>query len=191
MGKSELAIAYANRHAGEYDMVRWLSSEGDKLSLEFNQLAIELGIDTKGMGLKDLIKGVHRALNEIPKYLLIFDNADNADLIKEYLPPQNKVGQHLIITSRNQQWSNCTVLDTFSEEECLQYIGNKIKDTDKHYAKELAKSVGYLPLALSQAVAYIQQEGTSIASYLENYKSKGVESLAGEVVAIIYLQPGQ
>ncbi len=175
MGKSELAITYANKHVSEYDMVRWLNTEGDKLSLEFNQLATELGIDTKGMALKDLIKAVHRALDEIPRYLLIFDNADNAAAIKDYLPLQNKKGHHLIITSRSQQWSNCIVLDTFSPEECWSYISTKVKDADKHHALELAKSVGYLPLALSQAVAYIQQEGVTIAVYLENYKAKGVD----------------
>lgn len=165
MGKSELAITFANKNAQNYIVTRWLNTEGENLRLEFDQITRELGIDTKDMEHEQLIKTVHRHLLEIPKYLLIFDNADTAQSIKQYLPKEANEGQHILITSRSDHWQCKHIsLDQFTKKEALLYINSKLPNTSQEEATKLANTLEYMPLALSQAVAYITQENIQITS---------------------------
>jgi hypothetical protein len=49
IGKSELALKYANDHAEQYKIVRWINAEPGNLKKEFKQIAQELAINTKGL----------------------------------------------------------------------------------------------------------------------------------------------
>jgi hypothetical protein len=94
---------------------------------------------------------------------------------------------YIIITSRNQKWGETIkflLLDTFTEEEAIEFIKKKLGIRDDSQEKEtlqLAITLQYLPLALQQAVAYIKQTDEKlkyveqkfrIADYLKRYEEK-------------------
>ena len=71
-------------------------------------------------------------------------------------------------------------MDVLEEEEAIALVkrrirnGNaeaKLDDTEEVVLQQLTKEVGYLPLALAQAAAYIAECHTTIAKYLEEYRS--------------------
>ncbi|MGB6977185.1 MAG: tetratricopeptide repeat protein [Gammaproteobacteria bacterium] len=194
MGKTELALAFAHRQAEHYDMVRWLHAEGNQLQLEFTQLAAEIGIYIQVQEVKQIIKAIYRQLSSI-RWLLILDNVDDYASVKSYLPEQVNAGQHLLITSRSQDWRNVVTVDTFfnvvkvntffnvvtlgtfSLEETGAYLGQILLDDLREDAQALAEAVEKFPLALSHSAAYIQQTNISIKKYLEIYQAKRLELL--------------
>jgi tetratricopeptide (TPR) repeat protein len=177
VGKTSIAIAYANLHKASYSVIRWLSSDGERLNLEFTQMAAELGIVSKGMTNKELTKAIYTVLAS-KTYLLIFDNADDEDSIREFFPPYPKANQHILITSRCQQgWRNCIPISGFTPQEAQLYLCKLVPRATMAQAKELAAELGYLPLALAHAGAYIKKSNVSIDSYLKVFRMKGVELL--------------
>ncbi|MGB6977397.1 MAG: FxSxx-COOH system tetratricopeptide repeat protein, partial [Gammaproteobacteria bacterium] len=182
VGKTQLALAFAHAHVSQYTMVRWLNAEGDNLKREFVEIATKLGIETKDVNILELVATVHHELAEIPSWLLVIDNADNYESVKAYLPKRTKVGQHVLITSRSQQWEEerMVKINPFSPEEAFMYVQKRIPKVIFDDAQALMKEVGFLPLALNFAVAYIEQMKISIPSYLKIYQEKGIE----------FLQPG-
>ena len=71
------------------------------------------------------------------------------------------------------------------EQDALQVIkiitGRSI-ESEISEAKNLVKILGYLPLALAQAGAYIRQNNVTIAEYLNLYKSYEIELLAESLI---------
>jgi tetratricopeptide (TPR) repeat protein len=178
VGKTELALAFAHQEAAHYTMLRWLNAEGNNLFLEFTQMAVELDIESQGMDVQELTTAVYARLAVLPTWLLVLDNADDYAAVKAYLPTQAKAGQHVLITSRSQQWRNIVTVDSFSAEETLACVQKQLPLASPQDAQALGKAVNYLPLALSQAVAYIHQnKPISILSYLTLYEEKGIALL--------------
>jgi hypothetical protein len=118
-----------------------------------------------------------RALHELEQpgaeqSLLIVDNAEDEQSILPWIP---KTGDcHVLITSRFTAWSKevtkheVWVLDPEPAKELLlKLAGLKADDA----ADEVAQTLGYLPLALEQAAAYVaQQTGFTFRDYLRLYR---------------------
>lgn len=102
IGKTQLALAYGYKHGDRYSMKRLLNAQGNKIRLAFEELASELGMDSKGLSDAELSDAVYRRCGAIDKWLLIFDDADDYKSIKDYLPNERNPGQHILITSRSQ-----------------------------------------------------------------------------------------
>ena len=118
----------------------------------------------------------YRSLNEhFDLWLVIFDNAENDNAIRTYLPkrterlPEQKLeeqsarpARHILITSRAKKWGDdvgSVELNLFSPEEALKYLKSHLPasisegcDTE---LKQIITLQGSLPLGLAQASAYI------------------------------------
>jgi hypothetical protein len=172
------------------------------LKESFHRLAKDkLNILTKSMDGQE--KDIKCIVQEVYKYfskrksLLIFDNAEKLrtekegdEGIKEFLPNNLSVDDnepYIIITSRNQNWGNrieVLLLDTFTEEEAIEFIKKELGIRDDSQEKEIlqfAIMLQYFPLALQQAMAYIKKEDKKlkcveqnfgIAEYLKRYDEK-------------------
>ena len=113
-------------------------------------------------------------------WLLVLDNADDPDInYSRFFPPGER--GHILITSRNQ---NCKIYATIGHHEfkdmeqddaitlllkaaCVNITDTKLREL----AKPIAKTLGYLPLALIQAGASIRQNVCSLEDYLDLYSS--------------------
>jgi hypothetical protein len=104
VGKTQLALEYAYRHAADYGLVWWLRSEAPAtLAADYADLATALDLPEKKAQEQDaIIKAVRQWLAHHSGWLLIFDNASQAQDLLPYLP-QAPTG-HVIITSRHPHW---------------------------------------------------------------------------------------
>lgn len=183
VGKTTIAVAYARQYAHEYEKVCWfIADSAQNLITAYGKLGIELKFFTEEKQRLQPELCARILMNHLQKnWLLIYDNVENYEHIKDWLPTESKI----LITSRHIQWENPIRVDVYTKEEALTYISNvlgktKVNDNIKE-AEELSKELGYLPLALAQACAYlVQNKGISIKNYLELYKQKRQELLSYE-----------
>jgi len=121
-------------------------------------------------------------LNDHPGWMMIFDNADSEQAAKavEALLPQLAAGR-VMITSRYRRWSGAVKpysLETLEPNEARDFLLERTTDQrvktqkDNELADELAEKLGFLPLALEQAAAYIAYNQNSLADYLKQWESE-------------------
>src|SRR5580698_904554 len=115
------------------------------------------------------------------RWLLIFDNADEPDDIREILPHGPRTG-HVLITSRNHRWQNIVgsvPVNVFNRDESIKFLTKRVPSaaSDPH-VNRLAEELGDLPLALEQAAAVQAETGMSIQEYLRLFKDQTAKLLA-------------
>ena len=102
IGKTQTAVEYAYRHRQDYQAVFWVRAETETdLITGINDIARTLDLpQTDAKDPNQLLAAVKHWLEQHSNWLLIFDNADTPDLLKEYRP-QSDTG-HILLTSRAQ-----------------------------------------------------------------------------------------
>ena len=180
VGKTQLALEYVYSYIDDYEIVWWVRSEElSTLASDYFNLAGALNLPESRLADQTIVVGaVRRKLGQLKSWLLIFDNATKPENIDAYLPQSG--GGHVIITSRNQDWDVLAremPIRVFEEDEAVEFIIKRTGEEDTDSAKELAKELDNLPLALEQACAYIKTRNKSIAGYLELLRQRKTELL--------------
>lgn len=170
VGKTHLAIEYVHRFAHEYDLICWLPAHD---VTQVRDSLVELG---HAMGLPDNLQNVTRAIEAVldalrtgepyRRWLLVFDNADQPEDLRPYLPYPTG---HVLLTSRNAAWSevaNAVEIDVLAREESIALIRRRVDVISDEDADRLADRLGDLPLALDQAAAWQAQTGMQVNEYL-------------------------
>ena len=77
VGKTQLALEYTYRHAGDYDLVWWIRSEEPAtLAADIADLAAPLGLPQAEIAEQELkVQAVRQKLGQMTDWLLVFDNA--------------------------------------------------------------------------------------------------------------------
>ena len=168
IGKTQTAIEYAYQHRKDYQIIWWLRAEKSAtLAADYAQLAIELNLPEQEATEQAIqIQVVRNWLEQHSGWLLIFDNAEERHDIRPYVP---QIGNgHVLITSRNPIWDGLgttLAVKVMQPEEALAFLAKRTHDPDPQAAAILAKTLGYLPLALEQAAAYIRETSISLDDY--------------------------
>lgn len=181
VGKTQLAVEYAYRFSHEYEAVWWLAAESPAtLAADYAALAQPLALPEKEATDQNLaIAAVRHWLNHHDGWLLVFDNAPEVEALHDYLP-QATTG-HVLITSRNPNWRSLAqpfAVSTFAPEEAIDFLCKRTGQTDRDAAAKLTEALGHLPLALTQAAAYIEETGKSVSDYLALYQQHRQKLLA-------------
>jgi tetratricopeptide (TPR) repeat protein len=186
MGKTQIAIEYSYRYSSEYDLIWWIrAEEKTTLASDFLDLGnyVSFGqIIPEEVHLRNSY--IQQWFNTHEKWLLIFDNAqDPSDLYnpsnhsESYLP-QSSTG-HVLITSRNPNWSSLAFplnIQVFHPEEAIAFLQKRIGQSDINGIPDLAKELGYLPLALEQASAFIIETPSMTAQlYISIFRKKHLQ----------------
>jgi tetratricopeptide (TPR) repeat protein len=175
-GKTTLARQYAEKYWRCYSQIFWVDTR--------------LGYETEFAHVHDILypglvaltekEKADRVLNEFcdsTARLLILDNAEDENTAINWIP---KTGNcHTLITSRFVGWSagvKCIPLWLLEEEHSILFLqkrtGRKLDGKELENCRVLAGKLGYLPLALEQASAYIFKQGNSFSftDYLELFE---------------------
>ncbi|MCX5358015.1 hypothetical protein OG864_04780 [Streptomyces sp. NBC_00124] len=98
VGKTQLAIEYARRFAGEYELAWWIPAEDLALIPDqLAQLAARTGAAPAGTSPAEAVEALRGQLRTRPRRLLIFDNAEDPAALTLYLPGG---GEHVLVTSQ-------------------------------------------------------------------------------------------
>src|SRR5262249_2707619 len=129
--------------------------------------------------------GMKRWLENNEGWLLILDNADDLMIARGFIPSSER--GHVLLTTREPNTSSIAVqqavakmnvqegaffllwrLGKVKKDETLEAVPTELR----LQAEGLSKAVDGLPLALDQAIAFIQETPSTLEEYLHLYQSE-------------------
>ncbi|HET8845321.1 MAG TPA: FxSxx-COOH system tetratricopeptide repeat protein, partial [Ktedonobacteraceae bacterium] len=199
VGKTQVALEYAYRYVQDYQAVFWTRADSrDTLVAGFLEIASVVRLPERSeQDQRVVIAAVKSWLSRNTDWLLILDNADDLTLLPEFLP--SSISGHLLFTTRAQapgRLANRVEIETLDPDNAslllLRRAGlltldaslDQAEPADWQIALQLAHELGYLPLALDQAGAYLEETRCGLQQYLELYRSRRANLLQrrGEMV---------
>src|SRR5271157_893836 len=188
VGKTQTAVEYAYRRRDQYRAVLWVRADTEtSLVSGYRELAEVLGLPEKdAQDSNEVAAAVRRWLGREPGYLLIFDNVDDPALAKPFLPLEPR--GHVMLTSRSYDFDVLGIhesigLPVLTPDEALEFLqkrtGRKgpLDPAEQVAARTLAGELGYLPLALEQAAAYMKVHKEAFSVYLAEYRAERLKLL--------------
>ncbi len=186
VGKTQLALEYCHRHRDEYGLIWWLRADEEAaLAADMVQLGRELGLavdqTTEQVAQAALVRrwlegsgapGGGGVQENAAHWLLVFDNADTIapKVLQAYLPHTGP--GRVLITSRNPNWrgtAQVLAVNVFMPQEAVKFLferaGLERAQELEEEARGLAEELGYLPLALEHAGAYVEATGCMLTAY--------------------------
>src|SRR5436190_10200436 len=168
IGKTQTALEYVYTNRDSYERIYWITAV-DQASLlsGYQKIAIKAG-------LKSLLKlepvaiaeGVLSWLRQGQSWLLVIDNLDDINVATGYLP-QNGPQKHTLITTRNPNSAGIPaeglevpLLDAADSIDLLCTLSNitiMTNSPESEQANQIVYKLGYLPLGIEQAAAYVRE----------------------------------
>jgi tetratricopeptide (TPR) repeat protein len=177
VGKSELALQYAGTHRKDYGLVWWITAadagqvEAGLAGLAGRLCPLVAVAGTTG----DAAGWATGWLQAHDRWLLILDNVeDPADV--EPLLGQLDDGYVIVTSRRDTEWGRLADpvrLDVLGPAAAAQILILRTGQHDaaaREAAAQIAAELGFLPLALDQAAAYVVQQRVSLVSYLASLR---------------------
>lgn len=173
VGKTQLALEYCYRYGKARNVVAWIRSEDNASTVtDLIGLARELNLlEGDEIDAPMVLDALREWLAEHRNWLVVLDNLESPEMIRRFFP--SELTGHLLITSRRPTWGRQALvvpIDPFNEDEAVSFILERARPDDTISAKRLAELLGYLPLALEEAVAYIESTGRSVAGYIDLFE---------------------
>ena len=181
IGKTQTAVEFAYKHRDEYDSVFWIAAETEgTLTDSLKSIAEVFGRSADNLGPKELLTVVREGLLARSRWLLICDNADSPEMLAAVLP----VGSHghILLTSRASSFESISIydpilLERMTADEARAFLIARSHSTAVDDVDQIAKELGYLPLALEQAGAFMSKTKCSAGDYLKSYRTRGIKLL--------------
>jgi tetratricopeptide (TPR) repeat protein len=169
VGKSQIALEYAHRFAADYDIVWWISADQPGLvRTELARLAEALRLPVHESIAQ--VEAVREALRQgVPsrRWLIIFDNADDPDELRPFLP---EGPGDVIVTSRNPAWlqvADSEEIAVFDRQESVDLMARRVATVTSEDAGVVAERLGDLPLLVEQAAAWLATTAMPARQYVE------------------------
>lgn len=181
VGKTQLAADYALTafESGELDVVVWVTASNESVAVSgIGQAGVELcrgdPSDLPQAARTFLASLQPRAAVNPCRWLVVLDDVADPDDLRDWWPPLSPHGRTLITTRRRDAAltgpdRQLMPVGLFSSDEATTYLSETLaahahtENLDEIAA--LASDLGHLPLALSQAAAYIVDADIDVAMY--------------------------
>lgn len=190
VGKTQIALEYAYRHALDYNAVFWIGAETvESIIASLLRVAEVLHLPERGdQDQQRVLAAVHHWLNTHQDWLMIWDNVEVLDLLARFVPTVRQGA--ILITTRSQALGTLAYaidLEPIGQEEGVLLLLRRAKilapaatpDKVQHLAAanpaltaaahQVVTELGRLPLAIDQAGAYIEETGCGLAQYVQRY----------------------
>ena len=170
VGKSELALQYAHARRGDYGLVWWVTAAGaEQVEAGLAALAGRLCPAVALAGTTPEAAGWATGwLQSHGGWLLVLDNVEDPADVEPLLGQFG--GGHVVVTSRmDADWGRLADpvrLDVLDPQAAVQVLTARTGCRGAADVEAVAAELGFLPLALDQAAAYIVQQRVSPADYL-------------------------
>ena len=187
VGKTQLARKYAAKYNEHFESVVWVDAALDKIQFSMNNLCHLLGLTVKDsqddpFDIEVVSRKIHNYF-EREKTLYIFDNVDDESVkdFKKYV--SFKKNAFTLVTSQWKSWStdvNQVQINSFSKHDAFLFTKINVKQiltNDDQKLKEITEVLRYHPLAINQAILYINNNGVSLQEYLDLFQSHPIEML--------------
>ncbi|XMA18100.1 hypothetical protein WAI453_010891 [Rhynchosporium graminicola] len=213
MGKTQIATEYAQSRKNCFDAVFWINAaSSEKLDVSFCQIASTLDLlenanSQDPVVCRALVKGwlvdpvkTLRSRHDLSNtesrgnanWLLIFDNADKPDILRDYWP-QDGQGS-ILVTSRDPVVStgtyfggSSTLLETFTVPEAVDLLSKLVPRntaaTSSQESYNVVTRLGCYPLAISSMAGVICRQSLTLQEFIHLYSK---ELLLGELHNVTY-----
>ena len=181
VGKTVLAVAYADKYKHDYRATWWVRAEtADTMRTDLAALGYRMGWAGDGDSQDAaLARTADRLRREGEGILLIFDNALDRDSIAPFLPLGGAA--HVLITSNAHAWrgvAEAVEIRLWPREVGAAYLLARTGAADAQAAAEaLSAALDGLPLAHEMAAAYCEELGLSLAAYQARFAAAPAEVL--------------
>ena len=174
VGKTELAIEYAYRHLGRFNVVWWVACEGlAAVPVYLDQLAIRLELPGDNAG--ERLQALDGWFTTHHDWLIIADNVADWETTRPLLPQQGD-GALIVTTRQRGVHPNSIPVDVFTPTEAQTFVSRRLRQTNID-AVPLGELLGRLPLALEQACSYMLTTGSSLDDYQRLFETRAAELL--------------
>lgn len=183
VGKSQLAAQFAQRNLSskKFQLVFW--ADGSDMVTSYNEFATYLGLKSgRGKSIVEEVKSWLSRLEGLP-WLLVVDDMESASSVARFLP-ETQSGGHILFTTSKKDAHDFELLNVrkddrievpiMSRQAAVEFLldrtGTGSQTSEQQAVEDLAEELGYLPLALEQAGAYILQKTAPFEEYLTTYR---------------------
>jgi tetratricopeptide (TPR) repeat protein len=183
LGKTQLAVEYAHHYRDKYENgVYWLTADEnlDSQLIKIGENLSWISAFDKGFDQAELVRNRFRKLSDC---LIVFDNVDDQNDIRDYLPERD-ARPHLLITSREEQSGfypiNLDVLSINEARALLIQIAEKQPDTEaeKQALKNILDELEGLPLAVELVGGYLlRRKNISFQEYYQFLQNEPLERI--------------
>lgn len=192
IGKSQTALEYAYRNRDSYERIYWITANSQAtLHSGYQNIAKHAGLHVlPNSSLDAVAKIVLSWLRGMDNWLIIFDNLDDISIVTRYLPKEGP-RKHILITTTTRHCEaenlQLPLLDPDASVDLLLGLANISvlpNSVEQRDAYDIVKELGYHPLALEQAAAYIRESDGTLQEfkklYDEDHRSLYRETLPGD-----------
>ncbi|KAE8390298.1 nucleoside phosphorylase domain-containing protein [Aspergillus alliaceus] len=187
IGKTQIALelAYRMRNRDPECSIFWVTCTSyESVEQAYMSIASKLGMaDIKPAEVKEKIKA-YLSQESAGKWLLLFDNADdmemwskdntNNSVLTDFLP-QSEQG-HILFTTRSRKVavklasSHVVTISEPNIDTSVNILQNSLVEknllNDRDTAITLLEQLAFLPLAITQAAAYINENNIGLSDYI-------------------------
>ena len=188
IGKTQVAVEYASRYTDEYPVVLWARADSyQSLIADFATFARAGRLNLPEQADPDqaqVVEAVKRWLRQQKGWLLILDNADDIEMVDDFIPVRSE--GHALLTTRSQLTG--PGMKSFELEKLGPVEGallllrrariieadaplSAAREADRINAEAISTLLDGLPLALDQAAAYIEEKQSGLAAYQKLYQT--------------------
>jgi len=181
IGKTQVALEYVYANRDSYDRIYWISAVNQtSLLAGYEKIAKKAGLKMPvNLNPVEIAERVLLWLRQEKHWLLVIDNVDDINVMAQLLP-QNGPHQHTLITTRDPNSAGIPAegieVPLFDPAESvellctLSMIDNITCSSESVQAAQIIKELGYLPLAIEQAAAYVREVVGDFTTFLDDYK---------------------